>query len=648
MSPRHSLVTRLALVITACSLLILSGMLAYNYHQSRSLLEQELAETAHNLATSLVHRLESEFRGVAKVTSGIALAMEHSRPTGQTMHELLRETVRTNPEIYGSAIAFEPFAYHEELERYAPYYFRQGEAIAYQDLNLAYSHIPYLYWDWYQIPRELEQLEWSEPYFDDGAGNVLMSTCSVPFYDRSGDEAMLRGIVTADLSLEALTELVSSTQILETGYAALLSRNGTLLAHPDSRLIMNESIFSIAAERQAPQLREIGRRMVAGESDFVYTDMLSGEASWLYFMPIPSTGWTLLVVFPEDELLHNIRVLSISIAGLGILGLLLLVVTIVQVTSSMLRPLAALTAATDEIAAGNFDVVLPETRYQDEIGALSRDFQQMRDSLKEYIHNLTETTAAKERIQSELKVATRIQEGLLPKVFPAFPNHPEFDIYATMVPAKEVGGDFYDFFFVEENRLCFLIADVSDKGVPAALYMMVTKTLLKSEGMRLKAPEQMLAAVNNILAQDNENCMFTTVFCAILDVQTGRVSYCNAGHNPPVHIRQADGVAFVSSEPNLMIGPMEDIEYHSQAITLSPGDVMFLYTDGVTEASDLQDRLYGEQRLLDILGAQQSDDIVALIETVQQDLSRHAEGAAQSDDITMLALRFGCAGQTSG
>ena len=278
-------------------------------------------------------------------------------------------------------------------------------------------------------------------------------------------------------------------------------------------------------------------------------------------------------------------------------------------------------------------------RSKDEVGVLTHSFLVMKESLKEYIRNLTETTAAKERIESELKVATDIQASLLPRLFPAFPDRPEFDIFASMDPAKEVGGDFYDFFFIDENNLCFLIADVADKGVPAALYMMVAKTLLKSEGQRLGEPDQILACVNNILATDNDSCMFATVFCAILDTRSGEVRFANAGHNPPLLI-DSQGIRYLPLKAGFVLGPMEDTVYATERLTLQPGDTLFLYTDGVTEAANPVVELYGEAQLLKALERGPKEDLAEMIHSIRDEVTAHAHGAPQSDDVTMVAIKY--------
>lgn len=639
MLTKNSIVIRLVLVITFSSVAIFVMTLGYNYYQSRVILQNELESNARHLALSLVNKVETQLTAVTKVTEGLARSLETGQYTEQQLLSLLRRTVENNPEIYGSFAAFEPYAFNPKLHLYAPYYYREKGEITFSRLEDSYVDFPYPYWDWYQIPRELGKLEWSEPYFDEGAGNIVMSTCSIPFYKEINGKKQLQGVVGADVSLDALTELISSVKILRSGYAALLSRNGMILAHPMKDAIMNETFFSIAEARNDPYLRELGRKMVRGESGFVHYSSLLGFMSWMYYTPIPSTGWTLAVLFPETELLENVRKMSMTMAAMGLVGILLLTVAVISIARAIIKPLQSLTAATDEIASGNFDVPLPTVRSHDEVGVLTHNFQVMEQSLKEYIKNLTETTAAKERIQSELRVATQIQASLLPRIFPPFPEHSEFEIYASMVPAKEVGGDFYDFFFINDTNLCFLIADVSDKGVPAALYMMVAKTLLKTEGQRLGEPDKMLASVNNILAADNDSCMFTTVFCAILDITNGKIRFANAGHNPPLII-DSQGVCYLSPKPGLMLGAMTDTVFVTEHLMLKSEDILFLYTDGVTEAKNPEDTLYGEERLLKALQTAPRENLTNMIQYIRSEVAHHANGAPQSDDITMLAIKM--------
>jgi sigma-B regulation protein RsbU (phosphoserine phosphatase) len=635
MLAQKSITHKLILVITVCSAIIFTVTIGYFYNRSRDALERELEENARNLVLSSVNRVETELSSIGKVTEGLVRALETGAYTEATRTTLLKGTLEGNKNIYGAGIAFEPGDSGIKTKPVVPYFYRKnGQFIFTSELDFQFMAL-----DWYRIPRESGKKVWSEPYFDDGSGKMLMTSCSAPFYTEKAGSKEFGGIVVADVSLDWLTAMVSSIKVLKTGYSFLLSRNGKMLTHPVKTMIMNETIFSIAESRNNPTLVDIAQKMARGESGFTpYTDTRSVK-SWMYYAPVPSTGWTLAVVFPEAELFAEVRSLTMTVALMGLVGILLLGAAVAVIARSITTPLHVLADATELIASGNFDAELPPVRSQDEVGKLTQAFIAMNTALKEYIKNLTETTAAKERIQSELKVATDIQASLLPRLFPAFPDRPEFDIFASMDPAKEVGGDFYDFFFIDENNLCFLIADVADKGVPAALYMMVAKTLLRSEGQRLGEPDQILSCVNNILAEDNERCMFATVFCAILNTRSGDVRFANAGHNPPL-ILDSGGIRYLAVKAGFVLGPMEDTAYETERLTLLPGDTLFLYTDGVTEAKNLEDVLYGEPQLLTDLQQGPREDLAGMIHHIRDEVTQHAHGAQQSDDVTMLALTY--------
>ena len=260
-------------------------------------------------------------------------------------------------------------------------------------------------------------------------------------------------------------------------------------------------------------------------------------------------------------------------------------------------------------------------------------------SCQRFTENLRRETEAKERIKSELRIAAQIQLSMLPRKFPPFPERREFDIFATMVPAKEVGGDLYDFFFIDENRLCFLIGDVSGKGVPAALFMAITKTLLRTEAKHGLSPEEVLSRVNDTLVPDNDACMFVTIFCAVLDVRTGKVEFSNGGHNPPLVLR-AGTFEYMQVPKGFVVGAMEGIKFTKGEYTLDPGDVIFLYTDGVTEAMNPEDELFSERRLKEYFSKLTDRSVEEIVEGVKDEIKLFVRDREQSDDITMLALKF--------
>jgi sigma-B regulation protein RsbU (phosphoserine phosphatase) len=302
------------------------------------------------------------------------------------------------------------------------------------------------------------------------------------------------------------------------------------------------------------------------------------------------------------------------------------------------KPILALNSGAQAIGAGNLDFKL-NIRTGDEIEDLASAFNKMTADLQLHIAQLQATTATKERIESELRVATDIQNTMLPRLFPPFPDRKEIDIYATMKPAREVGGDLYDFFFTSPDRLCLVVGDVCGKGIPAALFMAISRTLIKTEAQRGLSPGAVLARVNDTLAPDNDTSMFLTVFCALLDVKTGQLVVASGGHNPPL-LSTAAGCAFMQVPKGVPVGPMEGIRYEEKTFQLTKGDTLFIYTDGVTEATDRQNRLYSEDRLKNYLSGLKDAEVMQVVKGVAADIETFVAGAEQSDDITMVAVRF--------
>ncbi|MFC2060070.1 PP2C family protein-serine/threonine phosphatase [Chloroflexota bacterium] len=284
-----------------------------------------------------------------------------------------------------------------------------------------------------------------------------------------------------------------------------------------------------------------------------------------------------------------------SLIGIFVLMILAVSGMAYLLSRRITQPILALDEGAKIVGGGNLDRLL-ELRTGDELEDLANAFNKMTSDLKAYMQDLKETTVAKERIESELRIASEIQTSMLPRIFPPFPDRSEFDIFATMKPTKEVGGDLYDF-FITESKLCFLIGDVSGKGVPAALFMAISKTLLKTEALRGFSPDEILFGVNNILCPDNEASMFITLFCAIMDTETGELQFANGGHNPPLIYKGGDEFEFMSVPKGLALGIMPDVKFEYRELNLQPDDIIFIYTDGVTEAVNPADQLFSDERL---------------------------------------------------
>ncbi|MBM3148184.1 MAG: SpoIIE family protein phosphatase, partial [Actinobacteria bacterium] len=304
------------------------------------------------------------------------------------------------------------------------------------------------------------------------------------------------------------------------------------------------------------------------------------------------------------------------------------------------RPLHALDAATQTLAEGDLDVPLPKAKGRDEVAHLTQSFGRMREDLQRHIEELRETTVERERIESELRIAADIQMSLVPRTFPPFPEREDLDLHAVLDPAREVGGDFYDFFLLDDDHLCLAIADVSGKGVPAALLMAGARSFLRSFARQGSSPAEVAARVNVELAADNDACMFVTMFLAVADLRTGVVRCASAGHNLPFVIDAAGAVAQVPRIRGVALGIAEAAVYDEAELRLRAGDALFLYTDGVSEAMDAAGHVFGEDRLAAELARAAGADCSGIIDAVLAAVVRHAEGAEQSDDITMVAFRY--------
>jgi len=628
---------KLSLVILACTSVIFLAAFAYYYLSSRDALMKEGRADAANLTLASVRHIESTILSVEEIPGLLAFTYGRTTPSREDIRQDMTGFLLFNKAVYGSCVAYAPYAHDFGTRLYAPYGYKPGGKLTFTELGEDYG---YLTADWFLIPRELHRPVWSEPYFDEGGGDVVMTSYSVPIYREDDGRKRFAGMVTADVSLDWLRSYVDGLSIYASGYAFLLSRNGVFLSHPQERFIMRESIFSLAESKDSPELRRIGQDMTRGGTGFVrLPGFVLGKPAWLSYAPVPSTGWSMGLVIPEDELFASLSQLGREVAAIGAGGFVLLFLVVSFVSTSITRPLKTLAGRTAEIARGNLDIPVQQAPAGDEVGQLARSFEDMRLALREYIANLTETTKAKERMESELKIARTIQMSFLPKRFPPFPEIPQFELHATLEPALEVGGDLFDFFLLDDRRLLVLVGDVSGKGVPAALFMAVTKTLIKGLAEQEGSPAAILARVNQELLVENEAMLFVTMFLGILDFTTGELTFSNAGHNPPVLLGK-DGANWLTLPKGLFLGVMEEAVYRDMSVTLDPGDRLIVYTDGVTEAVDPSGALYSSQRLLDVAAGLAGLSAGELADRLMRSVHDFAGEAPQADDITVLTLYY--------
>ncbi len=550
--------------------------------------------------------------------------------------------------------------------------------------------------DWYK-----QAVEQGKPVFTDvrmfSFYNEPGLFCACPYYD---DNSSLLGVAAMEISLENLRILVKDTNLPNAGFCFVLDKNGRVILSSQSEAYQAGEEMELPVDLKKDirtannqDLSQIAQNMTLGQKGIQLAE-IDGDEYFVAYAPIECTGWSFATVFAKDDVIapveqnkENIELLTADLMDdmernidsivlfmvLSILFLLLFVIKIGQkVSGRFVSSIQKLTNGVRDLTkraivgtlhafgelpekgnkrSNNSFTQRVEIHSGDEIEELANCFNIMTEELEGYMNTLVAETAEKERIATELTLAQDIQMGVLPHKFPPFPEHKEFDLFASMESAKEVGGDFYDFYMVDDHRLAVTVADVSGKGVGAAMFMAISKTILKNlllTGNNLTLSDIMVHA-NNQLKADNTARMFVTVFIGLLDIRTGLFEYVNGGHNPSlVYEKDKGAFRYLDVEANFVLAGRKNIAYESQSIILKPGDGLFLYTDGVTEAMNDKDELYGEERLLSYLNkSSNANNPRDLIEDISKTIVDFVGDAEQSDDITMLGLTYwGPSGET--
>ena len=631
---KSSISGRLTLRVLIVSAVIFTLTFGIFVRMAANRVRHEATKHAHSELSNTIHQIDAVLKAVETAVENTAWLVPYRLSSPEFMYALTERLLQNNDFICGAAVAFEPDYYASKGHFFSPYSHRDenGEI---KSKQLGSETYDYHYMDWYQIPKLLNEPYWSEPYYDHGGGEMMMTTYSKPLYDENGN---MYAILTADLSLEWLTELVSGIQAFDKAYNLMVSRNASYIVHPDPNLILNETIFSSTYGDEDESLIKLKDDMVNCRAGEVLRSKEGGKF-FVFYSPVETTCWSVAIVCPRSELYSNVRKMRKILIYFGVFALLFMIAMSYNGIRKVVAPIEDFSGVAKKIAEGDFNAELPQINSEDELKELHDSFHYLQTSLSKYIDELQSTAANKERIESELRIAQGIQMGMLPKSFPAFPERKDIALAAKIVPAKEVGGDLYDF-FIEDDKLYFIVGDVSGKGIPASLVMAVTCRLFRSVATHLDKPEEIVASLNNSLSDGNESNMFCTAFLGILDLKTGHLAYCNAGHNAPLVIESNGNVSAIDVKPNLALGLFSDFPYEGQETVISKGMGLYLFTDGVNEAENDAKELFGDERLYAMLQDFAHCESKEIIEETFAQVKRHAAGANQSDDITVMCIKY--------
>ena len=634
---RRKLSVRVSLWVVTFAAIIFNVALGFFFVQAREAVRQEAINRATQILNNTSLRVDSILNRV-EVASAMTkwLVLRHPEEP-DSMFVYSRSMLLNNPDFYNCSIAFEPYYFKEKGRYFSAYTIHVGDSL--RTIQGGSESYQYFFMDWYLMPMLLNKPCWTEPYMDyDVTTNTseMLTSYSQTITDRQGT---VIGVINTSLSLNWLSQNISSIKPYPNSYSVMIGRGGTYFVHPDSTKISRQTIFTQAMEEPDTALVALGHAMQRGEEGMKRMH-INGEDSYVFYKPLGQTGCSMAIVCPESDIFGGFDRLRNSVRTIVLVGLLLMLFFFIRIITRELRPLHRLAKGAETIASGNFDTKLPELKREDEIGQLSTSFGNMQQSLVKYIEELKDTTAEKASIERDLRIASSIQMGMLPEDFPTKAEREDVQLYASLTPAKEVGGDLFDFYF-RGNKLFFCIGDVSGKGVPASLFMAVTRSVFRTVSAHESKPDRIMSTINTTIADMNKTHMFVTLFVGVLDLSTGMLHYCNAGHDAPLLV--GAGVGVLPCDPNIPVGFMPSWEYSLQEALIYEDTTIFLFTDGLTEAMNADHELFRMERVIDVATkvlSMKEQEPHHFIEHMTNAVHEFVGDAEQSDDLTMMAIQY--------
>ena len=534
------------LVILVAVITIEATALIQYYYSFKGIRAEAVMRAESQLETTHIRIMDVVNQAEAAVRNSIWIA-RWCLDVRDSLQVVARRVVQDNPVVVGSTVAVVP-GYYSDEPLFSPYVCRNGDGVITK--TLATPEYNYPAQEWFTKPLELGEGYWSEPYVDEGGGDILMTTYSVPLKDYRGKTA---AVLTADVSLEWLQHLVNGMQVYKNAYGVIVSREGKVMIGPEKEFAKDEKVQT-------------------------------------YTTQVERTGWTMSIVIPEKEIYGGLNRMALLVTFLQVLGVGMLVLILRIVAKHQLK------------------------------------FQQVKE--KEL------------SIENELQIASTIQRGMLPHLFPTYPDRKDVQIYASLTPAKDVGGDLFDF-YIRDEQLFFCIGDVSGKGVPASLFMSVTRSIFRSVSARESMPDRIVTAMNGIMSDMNQTNMFVTLFVGVLNLQTGHLYYCNAGHDAP--LLAGAGVGQLPCDSNIPVGVMPTWKYSLQEALIYTGTAIFLFTDGLTEAENAEQAQFQMERVTQVAEQALANKQLQprqLIGLMTDAVHSFVGDAEQSDDLTMMVIQY--------
>lgn len=560
-------------------------------------------------------KIESKQRAIEEIVQNTATFSQNFINEPQKITQLIREVVANNSgDVFGMSLAYNP-----KKQNKSPYFYWNEAILSYKDLA-SVKNYQYQNQEWFKTTFTSKKATWSSFYKDNNGGEALMTTYAYPILDAQKN---IQYILTGDLSLAWLNEELN--QLSFGKYQHLIY----LTTKADGKIIAQAHLDKFNFDAKNLESKKV-----------VYNKLMeikgAEEDFFALTIPLNQYNWDVTIIFSASEVRQALNQSSWMVALFSLIGIFLIVSAIYFISKTITKPIKALSHTIKNIGEGDLENFIPYQNNKDEIGMLARSFTQLQSDLKLYIDKIKTAEASKQRIESELLIGHKIQQSLLPNL--SSHNFDSFEIEGFLKSAREVGGDLYDFFLINPKEMFLVIGDVSGKGVPAALQMAGIRAFIRAKAQENQAPHQILYSLNNELCQNNPLCMFATIYCVILNLETGALTASNAGHDYPFIVQGQNNIRQLKNNPKPAVGIIEAVEYECISYQLQKNEQFFLYTDGVTDAQNQKEEAFSAEKLEQLLKSPLS--INDKLKLIDQKLNEFSEGVDQFDDITLLAVQY--------
>ena len=619
---------RLSIYILSISIVVISAIVLLNYNYTKRMLMQRIEESTISQSELIINRIARHIVRAQEITRNVANQSLYYHKHND-LGLFIKNVLETNPILNGIHVDLKPEISNGQLHYTA---FKDSGSVACSDSDTQsiFEHYPDFYKQLEQSPNGF----WTEPYICPRDNKQYVIAFSFPI--RLPGTGRIVGNASGEIAMNYINQVVSGIKIGEEGVSFVINKSGLFLTHPVHEWIMKRNLFELPEKILPDNSEELRTMIEAGKpaSGFGYPEMYNYRKSWFYFAPMPYTNWTIIIVIPEKELFSDLWLVFRQIVTVSLIGIVLLFFISIYVFRRTLNPLVQITRDIQKFSfEGRKETV------KNEIVTLVESLEELQTRYGQLIQEKNQSAKDRRRFERDMKSAKEIQSNIVPSGYPAFPGRDDFDLYAVLRPAQIIGGDLYDYFFIDDNHLLFTIGDVSGKGIPASLFMAVAHTLIKSNANVLSS-KHIVELLNQKLSLRNSNQHFLTIFLGILDVKTGILDYCNAAHNYPYILRNTGILETMDETHGLPVGIYPNKSYGSSSTVLKTGDTILLYTDGVIDCRDENDNTYGQQRFEENLRNLQNLDCVKMITKIENSLKLFKGTTKQADDISLMVLKF--------